>query len=91
MSSLAPTMQAFFAERLINQRHASEHTIAAYRDTMRLLLSFASQQTGKPPSDFDVGDLDAPLIGAFLDHLQSDRGNGARTRNARLAAIRSLF
>jgi len=91
MSSLAPTMQAFFAERLVKQRHASEHTIAAYRDTMRLLLRFAAERTGKPPSDLDIVDLDAPLIGAFLDHLQTDRGNGARTRNARLAAIRSMF
>jgi len=91
VSALAPTLQAFFADRLINQRHASEHTIAAYRDTMRLFLRFAAEHAAKPPSDLDIGDLDAPLIGAFLDHLERERGNSARTRNARLAAIRSLY
>jgi integrase/recombinase XerD len=91
VSALAPTLQAFFTDRLIKQRHASQHTIAAYRDTIRLLLRFAAEHAGTPPSDLDIGDLDAPLIGAFLDHLERERGNGARTRNARLAAIRSLF
>jgi len=91
MSALAPTLQAFFTDRLIAQRRASAHTIAAYRDTLRLLLAFAAHQTGKQPSRLDVDDLDAPLIGAFLDHLERDRHNSARTRNARLAAIRSLF
>jgi integrase/recombinase XerD len=91
MSALAPTLQAFFTERLICQRSASPHTIAAYRDTMRLLLRFAAEHHRKPPSDLDVDDLHAPLIGAFLDYLEHERGNSARTRNARLAAIRSLF
>jgi site-specific recombinase XerD len=91
MSMLAPTLQAFFTERLIGQRQASPHTIAAYRDTLRLLLTFAAQHTSKPPSMLDVDDLDAPLIGAFLDHLEHERGNTVRTRNARLAAVRSLF
>jgi len=91
MSLLAPTLQAFFTDRLIAQRKASPHTIAAYRDTIRLLLSFTAQHTHKPPCDLDVDDLDAPLIGAFLDHLEHERGNTIRTRNARLAAIRSLF
>ena len=91
MSALAPTLQAFFTDRLIKQRHASQHTITAYRDTIRLLLRFASERTRTPPSDLDITDLDAPLIGAFLDHLEHERGNSARTRNARLAAIRSLF
>lgn len=91
MSMLAPTLQAFFTERLIGQRQASPHTIAAYRDTLRLLLSFAAQHTSRPPSMLDVDDLDAPLIGAFLDHLEHERGNTVRTRNARLAAVRSLF
>ncbi len=91
MSALAPTLQAFFTDRLTKQRNASQHTIAAYRDTMRLLLAFASQDNGKPPSALDIGDLDAPLIGAFLDHLEHERTNSVRTRNARLAAIRSLF
>jgi integrase/recombinase XerD len=91
MSALAPTLEAFFTERLIRQRQASPNTIAAYRDTLRLLLGFAAQRTGKQPSKLEFDDLDAPLIGAFLDHLEVERGNGVRTRNARLAAIRSLF
>ena len=91
MSLLAPTLQAFFTDRLIGQKRASAHTIAAYRDTIRLLLAFAAQHTGKAPSDLDVDDLQAPLVGAFLDHLEHERGNTIRTRNARLAAIRSLF
>jgi len=91
MSALAPTLQAFFTDRLIGQRNASPHTIAAYRDTLRLLLCFAAQRTGRQPSQLDIDDLDAPLIGAFLDHLEHERANSIRTRNARLAAIRSLF
>ena len=91
MSALAPTLQAFFTDRLIRQRKASPHTIAAYRDTMRLLLSFATARLGKQPSKLEIDDLDAPLIGAFLEHLEHDRGNSVRTRNTRLAAIRSLF
>ena len=91
MSLLAPTLQAFFTDRLIGQKRASAHTIAAYRDTIRLLLAFVAEQTGTAPSDLDIDDLQAPLIGAFLDHLEHERGNKIRTRNARLAAIRSLF
>jgi len=88
---LAPTLQAFFTERLIGQRHASPNTIAAYRDTLRLLLGFAAQQLGRQPSELDVGDLDADLIAAFLTHLETERGNNVKTRNARLAAIHSLY
>jgi integrase/recombinase XerD len=91
MSALAPTMQAFFTERLIGQRHASPHTIAAYRDTFRLLLSFIQQRTGINPHALDIEDLDAETVTAFLDHLERGRGNTPRTRNARLAAIRSLY
>jgi integrase/recombinase XerD len=91
VSLIAPTLEAFFTERLITQRNASPRTIAAYRDTLRLLLRFASEQTGKQPSRLAFSDLDAPLIGAFLYHLERDRGNTARTRNARLAAIHSLY
>ena len=91
MSALAPTLQAFFTDRLTRQRQASPQTIAAYRDTLRLLLTFAARSTGREPSKLDIADLDAPLIGAFLDHLEAERGNSVRTRNARLAAIRSLF
>lgn len=91
MTELAPTLQAFFTERLLTQRQVSPHTIAAYRDAMRLLLRFAQQQTGKPPSRLDIADLDAPLIAAFLTHLDRDRHNSPSTRNTRLAAIHSLF
>src|SRR6266478_645155 len=91
MSTLAPTLQAFFTDRLARQRQASPHTIAAYRDAIKLLLAFAAQRTGKPPSRLDIADLDAPLIGAFLNHLEAGRHNSVRTRNARLAAVHSLF
>jgi site-specific recombinase XerD len=91
VTALAPTLQAFFTDRLARQRQASPHTVAAYRDTWRLLLAFASAKAGKQPSELDLTDLDAPLIGKFLDHLEHDRGNSPRTRNARLAAIHSLF
>ncbi len=91
MTAIAATMQAFFTERLIAQRRASPHTIAAYRDTLRLLLGFAAQRTRTPPCRLDIADLDAPMISAFLDHLEHQRGNTIRSRNARLAAIHSLF
>ncbi len=91
MSALAPTLQAFFTERLGPQRQVSPQTVAAYRDAFRLLVGFAGRQTGKAPSILDFEDLDAKVIGAFLDHLEKERGNTARTRNARLGAIRSLF
>lgn len=91
MTLLAPSMQAYFTDRLIDQRRASPNTIAAYRHTFQLLLRFATSQTGRPPSALDISDLDAPLIASFLDHLQADRGNTIQTRNNRLAAIHSLF
>lgn len=91
MSTFAPLLQAFFTDRLTSQRDASANTIAGYRDTFRLLLGFATERTGKAPSTLEIGDIDAPLVGAFLDHLEHDRGNQARTRNNRLAAIHSLF
>lgn len=91
MSLLTSSLQAFFTDRLIRQRQVSPHTVAAYRDTLRLLLGFAAERLGIEPSKLDVDHLDAPLVGAFLDHLEQDRGNAVRTRNARLAAIRSLF
>jgi len=91
VSTLAPTLQAFFTDRLARQRQASPHTIAAYRDALKLLLVFAAEQTGKPPSRLEITELDAPLIGAFLNQLETGRGNSVRTRNARLAAIHSLF
>jgi integrase/recombinase XerD len=89
VSALAPTLQAFFTDRLIRQRHASSYTIAAYRDTMRLLLGFAATRTGLPPSRLDLADLDAQMIAGFLDYLEHEHSNSVRTRNARLAAIHS--
>ena len=91
MSALAPALQAFFTDRLITQRNSSPQTIAAYRDSFKLLLGFAHETTGKQPFELDINDLDAPLIGAFLTHLERDRGNSVRTRNARLGAIHSFF
>jgi integrase/recombinase XerD len=91
MSSLAPTLQGFFTDRLTRQRNASPHTISGYRDTWRLLLAFAAARTGTAPSALDLADIDADLVTAFLDHLEHDRGNSVRTRNTRLAAIHSLF
>jgi site-specific recombinase XerD len=91
MTALAPTLESFFTSRLINEKGASPHTIAAYRDTFRLLLAFAQQRTGTQPSKLELQDLDATVIAAFLDHLETDRGNSPRTRNARLAAIHSMF
>ncbi|MDQ2782517.1 MAG: site-specific integrase [Actinomycetota bacterium] len=91
MTTLAPTLQAFFTDRLARQRQASPHTVAAYRDAVKLLLAFAAQRTKREPSHLEITDLDAPLIGAFLDHLENERGNSVRTRNARLAAVHALF
>jgi integrase/recombinase XerD len=91
VTDLAPILQGFFTDRLARQKKASPHTIAAYRDTCRLLLGFAQQQTGKAPNKLSLADLDTTLIGAFLHHLEEQRGNSHATRNARLAAIHSLF
>jgi site-specific recombinase XerD len=91
MSTLAPTLQAFFTDRLARQRRASPRTVAAYRDTFRLLLAFVQRRTGKAPFALGVEHLEAPVIVAFLDHIEADRRNSPRTRNARLAAIRSFF
>jgi integrase/recombinase XerD len=90
VTALAPILQAYFTERLA-QRHASPHTVASYRDTFSLLLRFAQQRLSKPPSRLEFTDVDASFVGAFLDHLETERGNCAATRNNRLAAIHSLF
>lgn len=84
-------LQAFFTDRLLHQRQASPHTIASYRDTFRLLLAFAEQRLKKAPSALEIKDLDTPFLGAFLDHLEKERGNTARSRNVRLAALHSFF
>jgi site-specific recombinase XerD len=91
MTLIAPTLQAFFTDRLAQQRQASPRTIAAYRDTLRLLLGYVHQQTGKTASTLGWDDLNATMISAFLTHLESERHNNIRTRNVRLTAIRSLF
>ena len=91
MTALAPTLQSFFTSYLVGQRGASDHTITAYRDTLRLLLGYVHERTGIQPSDLDISVLDAELIAAFLAMLEQQRGNSTRTRNARLAAIHSLY
>jgi integrase/recombinase XerD len=90
-ADFARLLEAFFTDRLMNQRQASPHTVASYRDTFRLLLQFAQQRLHKAPSALALEDFKAPFIGTFLDHLEKDRGNSARTRNVRLAAIHSFF
>jgi site-specific recombinase XerD len=91
MTLLAPTLQLFFRERLVNQRQASPATIVSYHNTFRLLLRFVQDRTGTAPSALDWADLDAEVISAFLDYLETGRHNSARSRNTRLAAVRSLF
>jgi len=90
-SSFAPVLQRFFTQRLMQQRQASPHTINSYRDTFRLLLKFAQKRLHKPPARLLFEEIDAPLVGAFLDDLEKSRGVTARSRNLRLTAIRSLF
>jgi site-specific recombinase XerD len=90
-ANLPRLLEGFFTERLMHQRQASPHTIASYRDTFSLLLRFVQERTNKAPSTLSLQDLDAPLIGAFLDHLEQGRGNGPRTRNTRLAAVHAFF
>ena len=81
----------FFTERLMRQRQASPHTIASYRSTFRLLVLYATRVLNTPPSAMALADFDTALLGDFLSHLETERGNDARTRNTRLAAIRSFF
>ena len=84
-------LESFFVDRLMQQRQVSPHTIASYRDTFRLLLQYVQQRLGRAPSQVTVPDLDTPFLGTFLDHLEKKRGNSARSRNVRLAAIHSFF
>jgi site-specific recombinase XerD len=91
MTALPSLVQRFFTDRLCTQLGASPNTIAAYRDTFRLLLRFATQQTGKPPTKLTLEELDVTLVADFLTHMEDKRGNSARSRNARLASIRSFF
>jgi len=91
MTAITPTVQMFFTDRLARQHQASAHTMAAYRDTLRLLFVFVQKRTGKYPARLDWDDLDHDVISAFLDHLETERHNTSRTRNVRLGALRSLF
>jgi site-specific recombinase XerD len=91
MSLIAPTLQAFFTARLTQQRNASPHTVVAYRRSFYLLLAFIHEHSGKEPSRLDFADLSAPVVAAFLQHLETERANSIRSRNARLAAIHSFF
>lgn len=91
MTTLAPTLQAFFTDRLIRERRSSQNTIATYRDTWKLLLKFASENCHRAPSLLDIEDVNAEAVSAFLDHLEVTRQNSIRTRNVRLAAIHSVF
>ena len=88
---VATLIERFFTERLIRQRNVSPNTIASYRDTFRLLFTFAQARLRKPPSELTLDDLDAPFIGAFLADLETKRGAGVTTRNLRLTAVRSFF
>lgn len=89
--TLATLVQRFFVDHLRQQRAVSAQTIAAYRDTLRLLLTYAAAALNRTPSAIALADLDAPMLLAFLDHLEKDRGNSVRSRNARLAAIRTFL
>jgi len=91
MTTLAPLLEAFFLDRLLRQLQASPNTIASYRDTFRLLLTFAKKHLLKAPSALLLSDIDAPFVGSFLDYLETERKNSPRTRNNRLAAIHSFF
>jgi site-specific recombinase XerD len=90
-TGLAPLLERFFTQRLMQQRQVSPHTISSYRDTFRLLLTFAQQRLHTQPTRLAFDQLDAPLIVAFLDHLEKHRGLSVRSRNLRLTAIHSFF
>lgn len=90
VKSLGALIQSFFTQRLIGQMKASPETVSSYRDTFRLLLKYARQKLQKEPSALNCNDLDAELVCGFLGQLECERKNTARTRNQRLAAIRSF-
>jgi len=90
-ANFSSLLESFFTDRLMRQRKASTNTIASHRDTFRLLLKFAKKFLKKEPSKLEIEDLNAPFIGSFLDHLEKERGNTARTRNVRLSSIHSFF
>ena len=88
---LSPLVQDFFCQRLQAQQQVSPHTLASYRDTLRLLLAFVQRQSGHAPSQQTLGDWNGPTVLRFLDHLEKERGCQARTRNVRLAALRAFM
>jgi integrase/recombinase XerD len=90
-ADFARLCESFFAKRLVAQRKASQHTISSYAHTFRLLIKFACKRLGRPPSKLSLAELNAPFLVEFLDDLEATRGNDARSRNARLAAIRSFY
>ena len=90
-TSFPHLLQAYFTERLMHQRHASPHTIARYRHTFGLLLQCAQQRLHKTPASLSLAELDAPLLSAFLEHLEQARGQSASSRHARLAALHAFF
>jgi site-specific recombinase XerD len=91
VTSLAPLLERFFTQRLMQERRVSPHTIGSYRDSFRLFLKFTQQRLHKPPTTLAFEDIDAPLVSAFLDHLEKQRGVSVRSRNLRLTAIHSFF
>lgn len=91
MSTFTASLQAFFTTYLSSQRAVSPHTVAAYRDTFRILLTYLHDKTGLVPEQLQFTDLDAQTVGGFLHHLEAERRNTVRSRNARLAAIHSFF
>lgn len=90
-SKFATLLQRFFIERLMKQKNVSPQTVAAYRDAFKLLIAYLEKQTKKPPDKITLGDLDSKAVLGFLDFLETERGNSIRSRNARLAAIRSFM
>lgn len=90
-SHFSSLVQCFFTQHLCEHKQVSPRTMTAYRDAFRLLFAFVQERIGRPPSSFELADLDAPTVLAFLDHLESARENSPRSRNARLAALRSFF
>jgi site-specific recombinase XerD len=91
MTALAPALSTFLREHLARDRQASPHTSEAYAYSFQLLVTFAARRLRTKPSKLEIEDLDVPMILAFLEHLEEERGNTARSRNARLAAVKSFF
>ena len=90
-ADFSPLCQSFFSKRLMAQRKASPHTVSAYAQTFRLLMTYAQKRLDTPPSKLSLAKLDAPFVADFLDDLESNRSNGVRSRNARLASLRSFY